>query len=137
MIRKLDESMNDMLGYKISETLTGNERDNMMDEIELAAEDVGKLNFILELKSLDEEPRLLFDDLKFSTRFHHRFARMAGIGDPKWRDWFTKLAGVFFLTETHFFESSQRDTAIKWARGEIATESLFHGDAVEAMRREI
>ena len=124
-----------MLGYKISGELTKRERDNMMDEIETIVNDVGKLGFILELENLHEEPRMLFDDLKFSTRFHNSFERMACIGDPKWRGWFIKLAGVFFLTETHFFETEQRELALQWIRREIDTEALFHGDAVKAMQR--
>lgn len=135
MYRKLDESLGNVLGFKINGQLTESERDDMMKEIELTLKDQGKINFILELEDLEEEPRMLFDDLKFSTRFYGSFTRMACIADSKWQSWFEKLAGVFFLTETHFFELEQRELALQWIREEMATAALYHGDAEEAMRR--
>lgn len=134
MYKKLDESLGKVLGFKISDELTERERDEMMEEIELTIKDVGNISFILELEDMKKEPRALFDDLKFSTRFYGSFKRMACIADSRWQSWFEKFAGVFFLTETHLFKTEQRELALQWIREEIATEALFHGDAEEAMQ---
>lgn len=135
MYKKLNESFGNVLGFKISGELTERERDEMMEEIEATLKDAGKINFVLEFEELEEEPSVLFDDLKFSARFFERFSRMACIAEPKWKDWFEKLAGVFFITETHFFDTNQRELAMQWIRKEITTEALFRGDAVQAMRK--
>lgn len=115
--KKLDESMGNVLGYKISGTLSKSEVEEIAAEIEKTLADTGTtVNLLLEFGSLDEAPDAWYDDLTFSSRFYESIGRMALVAAPEWETWWVKFAGLFVLTESKFFPPMLRSQAVAWIR---------------------
>lgn len=117
MYKKLDESMGNVLGFKISGTLTKSEVDEIATEIEKTLADTGTtIDLLLEFADLDETPDAWYDDLTFSSRFYESIGRMALVAEPEWETWWVKFAGLFVLTESKFFPPMLRSQAVAWIR---------------------
>ena len=118
MYRKIDESMTNVLGFKLSGELTTDEIEAMAGEIAATIEDCGKIRLVLEIEDLQEAPEVLSlaVDHSFASRFDNRVERMACLADPKWRRWWDKLAATFVTTATMFFTPNQRQAGLDWIR---------------------
>jgi len=58
----------------------------------------------------------LREDLKLSTAHRMDFRRIAVVGDRKWMEWGTALAGFLTKSEMRWFNANQCDAAVDWAR---------------------
>ncbi len=63
-----------------------------------------------------EGPAALREDLKMDTTHRNDFRRIAVIGDSKWMEWGTSLAGLLTRSEMRWFEPGEEDAAAEWAR---------------------
>jgi hypothetical protein len=54
-------------------------------------------------------------DFKFGFGEYKQIQRAAFVGDQKWIDWFTRLAGPFTRAEEKHFPAGQVDAACQWA----------------------
>lgn len=58
----------------------------------------------------------LREDLKMDTAHRNDFSRIAVIGDRKWMEWGTSLAGALTRAELRWFDSGEAEAAEDWAR---------------------
>ena len=58
----------------------------------------------------------LREDLKMDTTHRNDFRRIAVVGDSKWMEWGTSLAGLLTRSEMRWFEPGEEDAAAEWAR---------------------
>jgi len=56
----------------------------------------------------------LLEGLKLDHRGPHPIARIAIVGEARWKDWGAKAAGTGLVGEVRFFEPSRRADADQW-----------------------
>ena len=55
-----------------------------------------------------------WDDFKLGLKHGNKFDKVALLGNRKWQEWSTKLAGWFMSGETRYFESESE--ALEWLK---------------------
>ena len=58
----------------------------------------------------------LGEDLKMDTAHRNDFGRIAIVGEGRWMEWGTSLASLLTRSEMRWFELSEKDEAVTWAR---------------------
>ncbi len=109
----------DIVGIACEGKLTKTELEQMHALLHERLEGAGKPGLVLDLKRFEgyDEPAAILEDLKIDTAHAQDFCRIALIGDGKWMEWGTKLAGILTRAEMRWFDVAEMDAAISWARG--------------------
>ena len=84
MIQKLDQSSGNVIGYKISGTVSKSDYQELVPEVESLVQQEGNIRLLLDL-----------------TEF-------------KWEKWVAKLSEPFFARESEFFHSDNNEDAWTW-----------------------
>ena len=118
MYKKLDESLGNVLGFKLSGEITEEELKEMGDEISLTASDMGKICLLFEFEDLKRLPESMTMPgvHNFSSRFKEKFKCMACVADKKWQEWWHRFTRFFSTSETKFYSPLQRKEAVEWVR---------------------
>ena len=58
----------------------------------------------------------LREDMKMDTTHRNDFRRIAVVGDSKWMEWGTSLAGLLTRSEMRWFGPGEKEAAAEWAR---------------------
>ena len=97
MYKKLDESLGNVLGFKLSGEFTEEELKEMSEEISLTASDMGKIHLLLEFEELKKMPESMTMPgvHNFTSRFKEKFAYMACVADKKWQTWWNRFTRFF------------------------------------------
>jgi hypothetical protein len=115
MYRKLSETTGNLLGYAIEDRLTEDEVLRMQGELSAAMERHGSVRLLARLEGLEGvEPSAVWQDLKMTPEYVRNIERMAVVGEARWQEWSTKLAGAF--TEARHFAPDELDQAWAWLR---------------------
>jgi len=102
MYKKLDESLGNILGFKLSGELTEEELKEISDEISLTASDMGKICLLFEFEDLQKLPESMTMPgvHNFTSRFKEKFKCMKpdcredlGVPNPLSYDTNTPLSG--------------------------------------------
>lgn len=123
MYKKLDESLGNVLGFKLRGEFTEEELKEMSEEISLTASDMGKIHLLLEFEELKKMPESMTMPgvHNFTSRFKEKFAYMACVADKKWQTWWNRFTRFFSTTKVNFYSPRQRQEALDWVRGESET----------------
>jgi hypothetical protein len=117
MIKKLDQSSGNVLGFKVSGDVVKADYDTLVPAVEAALKTNGKVMVLLDMTEFKwEKAEAWGADLKFGHEFHHKISKMAIIGDKNWEKWLTKLAEPFYAKEAKFFYPEETDRAWAWMR---------------------
>lgn len=117
MIEKLEQSSGDVLGYKISGTVTKADYGVMVPEVEALVEQEGSINMLLDMTDFKwEKVSAWGSDFKFGREFRKKIEKMAIVGDKTWEKWLTKVADPFYAMEAEYFPAEDSDAAWQWLR---------------------
>ena len=107
-----------VIGIACEGKLTKAELERMHALLHERLEAPSKPGLVLDLTRLKgyDEPAAMLEDLKIDTAHARDFGRIAIIGDGKWMEWGTKLAGALTRAEMRWFDAAEMDAAILWAR---------------------
>ncbi|MCB0196344.1 MAG: STAS/SEC14 domain-containing protein [Anaerolineae bacterium] len=117
MIEKLDQSSEDVLGFKASGDISKADYETMIPAVEAALQTYETVHMLLDLTEFKGEKAEAWGaDLKFGRDYHKKISKMAIVGDKKWEEWLTKVAGPFYAVEAKFYHSAEIDSAWAWLR---------------------
>jgi hypothetical protein len=124
MFRKLSESSEKILGFKVSGKLTDEDYKAFVPQIEKIIQEFGRISLLLELDDFHGwDLGAAWDDFKFGLKHNKDLKRVAIVGDKKWEEWMARLAKPFMKAEVKYFEGSQLQDAWKWLYGKESKEA--------------
>lgn len=119
MIEKLQESSGDVLGYKVSGTVTKSDYEVMVPEVQALVEQEGSIKVLLDMTDFKwEKVSAWGSDFRFGRDYHKKIEKMAIVGDKTWEKWLTKVAEPFYAEEAEYFSSGDSEAAWNWLREE-------------------
>jgi hypothetical protein len=117
LIEKLGESSGNMIGFKLTGTITKDDYDVMVPEVEKLIKEHGNIRLLIDMDEFKwESIKAWGADMKFGKHLHKRIDKMAIVGDKKWEGWITHLAGPFFANDSKFFHPAEAASAWAWLR---------------------
>jgi len=117
MIEILPRSTVGCLVVHFSGKVTGQEYQQFLDALAGRLGAGGQVSMVVELTGLKfyGDLQAARQDLKFGFGEYKQIRRAAFVGDQKWIEWFTRLAGPFTHVEEKHFPEGQVDAACQWA----------------------
>jgi hypothetical protein len=97
-------------------TLTGDDYERLIPELERLAAERGPLNLYIELRDFEGwQPDGLWEEVKFDATHQDDMHRVAVVGETKWEEWGTRLSKPFFKADMRFFPPEEEAEARAWA----------------------
>ena len=117
MIKKLDESTDKVVGYKLIGDITKEDFETLVPEVQALVEREESVSVLLEMTEFKREKAEAWGtDLKFGHEFRKNIAKMAIVGDKKWEGWVAAVAAPFFAHEASYYHSDDIENAWAWLR---------------------
>ncbi len=115
MIEKLQQSSDNVLGYKMIGTITKDDYKVMTPEVEALIEQEGSVNLLLDMTECKWEKVTAWgSDLKFGKHTRKHVHKLAVVGHKKWQKWLTDIADPFYAQNARYFEEAESDQAWSW-----------------------
>lgn len=107
----------------VSGKLTREDFASFAPEFEQVAREQARVPMLIDARALEGyEAGALWDDLRFDLAHRREFGPMAIIGDERWKEWGSKLFGLFFGAEIRHFGSGRIGEAKEWLRAQRASQ---------------
>ena len=117
MIEKLNQSSEDVLGFKASGVITKADYEMMVPAVAAALQEHETVNILLDMTEFKwEKVEAWGADWNFGREYHQKISKMAIVGNKTWEKWLTKLAAPFYAVEAKFYHSDDIDSAWTWLR---------------------
>ena len=118
MFSEILTEYDDVFGVECKGKLTSEEIRRMHDLLHKRVANVHR-GLVIDLTDFEGYEGLgaLLEDLKVDTAHRNDFARIAVIGDRKWMEWGSALAGALTRAEMRWFDTGATAEAAIWARG--------------------
>lgn len=117
MIKKLDESSGNVIGFKCIGTITADDYKIIMPEVNALVEREGNIRLLFDLSDFKwEQMGAWLSDIEFGMEFRNKIEKMAIVGDKAWERWITHLAKPFYARDARFFEVKNSADAWSWLR---------------------
>ncbi|MFN2125925.1 MAG: STAS/SEC14 domain-containing protein [Candidatus Promineifilaceae bacterium] len=114
MLKKMEQSAGDILGYKVMGTIDKSDYESLDAEVQSLLDQNDQIKMLLDMTEFKGEKASAWGkDLNFGKRFHKKIAKMAIVGDKEWEKWLTKLVDPFYAEEGKYFPVE--DSAKAWA----------------------
>jgi SpoIIAA-like len=117
MFQYLSEHADDLVAVKTSGKLDKDDLDRLLPEIEQKIKQFGKISFFWEMDAFEGWTPVSFaQDRAFDLKHATDFRKIAIVGEKGWEE---KLAGVmkfFTSSQLKYFDVTQRQQALNWAR---------------------
>jgi hypothetical protein len=116
MIRRLEESSGNVLGWEVTGKVTEEEVRTLSEEFKAAIAEHGKVRVLVQMRRL---PRMglaaWVEDFKL-TPYAKDVERYAMVSDSNLFEWTSKIAEAFIGGEVRRFEDSRYEEAWRWVR---------------------
>lgn len=123
MFKYLKEHSENLVAIIVTGKLEKADYDSLIPEIEEKLRRHGKLNFYWEMVDFEGwDASGLWQDLKFDIKHVNDFNRIAFVGEKKWEERIGNLIKPFTSAEVSYFNTSQREQAMEWVRGRVASQ---------------
>ena len=110
----------DVLEFHVSGTLTRDDYDRLVPELERLAGERGPLRMYIELHDFHGwTPAGLWKDLRFDAKHQDDMERIAVVGESRWEKWATRLSQPFLKADMRFFSPQEAEVARRWAAGDL------------------
>ncbi|WP_187696147.1 STAS/SEC14 domain-containing protein [Xanthovirga aplysinae] len=118
MIRKLENSDEKNLGFKISGMMTDFDYKNkLVPETEEALKKNQTINLLFKIEDFEgENIPAMWSDLKYGIKTYGTVERWAIVGNKRWLRVMTKLSKPFLKGEIKYFEDKDTDNAWEWLK---------------------
>ncbi|GAB4229298.1 MAG: hypothetical protein Tsb0021_07060 [Chlamydiales bacterium] len=114
-IEQIDE--NEIVKVKASGTLTKEDYDQVVPELEKIMKEHKKVKFFVKLDHLEGMKwDAIKEELKFDRKYKEFFGKTAVVGEKKWQKWGTNISNLFFGSEIKFFYEDQTEEALDWLK---------------------
>jgi SpoIIAA-like len=116
MIRRLEESSTDVLGWEVTGKVTEDEVRALSEEFKAAIAEHGKVRVLIQMRRLPRmEIAAWVEDFKL-TPYAKNVERYAIVSDSNLFEWTSKIAEAFIGGEVRRFEDSRYEEAWRWLR---------------------
>jgi hypothetical protein len=116
MIRRLEESSGNVLGWAVTDKVTEEEVQTLSEEFKGAIAEHGKVRVLIRMRRI---PRMglaaWVEDFKL-TPYAKDVERYAIVSDSNLFEWTSKIAEAFIGGEVRRFEDSRYEEAWRWVR---------------------
>ena len=117
MFERLSGGSGKVLGFKISDNITGEDVHRMGGIMAEAIAASGKIRLLIEIEGFRHmEPEALLEKLKFAKDHAGNIERMAVLSDRVWIKSWLKVGGLLTHTEVEHFDRSELEAAWEWVR---------------------
>ncbi|NEV61803.1 STAS/SEC14 domain-containing protein [Thiorhodococcus minor] len=119
MIERIETGSSAVIGFKLSGKLHDEDYKTFVPELEAALAAEGKISLLAHFHDFHGwDLQAAWDDFKLGIAHYSNFERIALVGDKAWEHWMAKLCRPFTRAEVRYFDASEIDTAMRWAKGE-------------------
>lgn len=117
MYQRLSTQTDPYIAFRISDSLTTEEFNQITETLESEISNHGKLKMLVEFDHMKfPRPGVMWEDLKFVYHHARDFERFAVLGDKNWEKWWAEIADKMFDTDCRFFGTAERDQAWEWIK---------------------
>jgi len=117
MFQELGEGFGNVLGFKISDKITGEDVEQLARIMARAIASHGKIRLLIEIEGFRHmEPDALVEKLQFAKDHADDIERMAVLSDRVWIKAWLKVGGLLTRTEAEHFLRSEMEAAWRWLR---------------------
>ena len=117
MLRLLPKSKNDFIAIQATGTLTGDDYDAVLPDIEKIIEKHGKVRVCVDMEFFDGwDMNAAWKDMTFGITHWNDIEKLAIVGDAKWEEWTANIANAMMHGEVRHFPTHEQTEAIKWAK---------------------
>ena len=118
MHKILSETQGDFVAIEVSSKLAELDFEIIAALLQAEIEEYNKIALFIEMKDFHGwTAGALWADTTFDLKHHGDFSRIAIVGDQKWEEWMAALSKPFTSAAVRYFDSQQRDVAMRWASG--------------------
>jgi hypothetical protein len=118
MIERLSNSSDRIVGFTLSGTLTDEDYQVLVPQLERRIKEVGALRLLMNFEDFHGwKPKAVWDDFTFAMKHTKDIERLAIVGDNAWEEWIAKLSKPFTKAEVKYYSTSQIEDAWEWLRG--------------------
>lgn len=115
MIQKMQESQDNVLGYRVVGDVEKGDYTTLTPEVEAAVKQYGAIRMLFDLTDFKgEKPDALSSDVGFGKEFKDSIERMALVGTQSWGKYLAKAAKPFYAQQVEWFEDG--DKAWTWVK---------------------
>jgi hypothetical protein len=118
MFERLPESIGNVFGYRVSGTVSREDVQEGVAELNAAIEQFGSVRILVDLEELPRPtPGAMWEDLKFMAGSLGKIDRMAVVGDRALEAAIARVAGAVTPVESRYFDRAATTEAWTWVRG--------------------
>lgn len=123
MYEILPQSQDDVLGVRVSGTLTEADYDRLIPFLEARVREHGPLRVLVLMEDWHgwDSIGALWEDAKMDARLNEHVERIAMVGDEEWERWMSKLSRPFAEGQLRYFDAADLDAAWTWVREGAST----------------
>jgi len=124
----LDSPDQNIYGIELSDTLTEDDLEGLLDHIEEPLEKYTTVRFLFKVDDVDGwDPEERWEDLAFDLRHVRDVDKIAILGDDMWEPLVDKIHFMFPESHVESFEDDDEDDAWSWVRGDMAVPGIGPG----------
>ncbi len=117
MLKILPKSKDAFIAIQASGTLTGEDYDAVLPDIEKIIEKHGKVRVCIDMASFDGwEMSAAWKDMIFGIAHWNDLDKLAIVGDAKWEEWSATITDVMMHGAVRHFPVRDQAEALKWAK---------------------
>ena len=117
MLKKMDESVGNVLGFQIIGVLEKADFATLTEEVQTAIDEAGSARLLLDFQMyVSENVSGWAADLKFASKYHGKIDKLALVGDRKTQMDIADHLTHFYAKQTEFFSVFNRAAAWQWLK---------------------
>lgn len=115
MIQILEGTRPDVVSTKAMGKLTKEDYDKLIPVLRKKLDEHDKIRWYFEMEKFEGwEPKAAWEDAKFDIKNATNLEKVAMVGGKQWEEALTKLMKPFTTAEVKYFETAEKQEAIKW-----------------------
>ena len=117
MLKKMDESAGNVIGFQVIGVLEKADFAILIEEVQNAIDEVGSARLLLDFQMyVSEKASAWAADLKFASKYQGKIEKLALVGDRKTEMDIADHATHFYAKQTEFFSVFSRTAAWQWLK---------------------
>jgi hypothetical protein len=124
----LDLPDNNIVGFRLSETLTEEDYDLFVSDLRSELEAHTTTRLVLEIDAVDGwEPEEQWEELALDVRYVQDLDKVAVVGDDVWEPLMDKIELLFPMSQIQVYDAADREEALSWIRGDMDVPGIGPG----------
>ncbi len=119
MYELLPQTEGNVLGVRVSGTVTGDDYERFRPVIDARVREHGAVRLLIHMHDFDgwDDLEAMWEDAKLDAAHYADVERLAMVGEERWQDWVTRLTDLLVPGDVRYFDEADLDEAWAWVRG--------------------